>query len=197
MTVVRDGDRLTLVNTLRLDDAGLAALEALGTVQHVVKLGSFHGRDDAFYVDRYGATVWAIPGMPHERGVSTGVELTPGGPMPCEGADVFVFETSSLPESLLLLERSGGVLIACDSLQNMVEPDEFFDEASAAMMGGGGFFRPGGVGPGWRNSASPAASDFSRVQALPYRHLLSAHGTPLIDDAHAVLGATFAELYGV
>src|SRR5687768_17538536 len=68
MTVVRDGTSLTLINTVRLDDAGLAALDALGRVENVVRLAGFHGSDDAFYKDRYGATVWAVPGHVYARG---------------------------------------------------------------------------------------------------------------------------------
>src|SRR4051812_14909963 len=61
MVVVREGDRLTLVNAVRLGEEGLAALDALGKVVNVVKIGSMHGVDDAFYVDRYRATYWALP----------------------------------------------------------------------------------------------------------------------------------------
>jgi hypothetical protein len=39
--VLRDGNALTLINSIRLDDAGLAQL---GRVAHVVKIGSLHGR---------------------------------------------------------------------------------------------------------------------------------------------------------
>ncbi len=53
MTIVRDGDVLTLINAVRLNEDGLRALDQLGQVKNVVKLGSFHGIDDAFYVDRY------------------------------------------------------------------------------------------------------------------------------------------------
>jgi hypothetical protein len=49
MTVVRDGNALTPINSIRLDGAGLAQLDALGRVAQVVKIGSLHGRDDAFY----------------------------------------------------------------------------------------------------------------------------------------------------
>jgi hypothetical protein len=48
MTVVRDGNALTLINSMRIDGAGLAQLDALGRVAHVVKIGSLHRRDDAF-----------------------------------------------------------------------------------------------------------------------------------------------------
>jgi hypothetical protein len=197
MTVVRDGDELTLVNSLRLDDEGLAMLDELGKVTSVVKLGSFHGRDDAFYIDRYGATLWTFPAMPHERGVTTAAELVPGKPGPCAGSSAFVFETSDMPEGLLVLERHGGIVMSCDSLQNWSEPDEHFDEASTGLMEEQGFFRTANVGPGWRNGAKPEASDFERIKALSFSHLFSAHGAPLLDEAHAALCATFADLYDI
>ena len=53
MTVVREGDRLIIINSVRLSDEGLAELDRLGRVTDVVRLGSLHGRDDPFYVDRY------------------------------------------------------------------------------------------------------------------------------------------------
>ncbi|GEM_PF-3074825 len=60
MTVVRDGNELTLINTVRLNEAGLKQLEALGQVKHVIRLAGFHGVDDPFYKDRYGAKVWSV-----------------------------------------------------------------------------------------------------------------------------------------
>ena len=95
MTVVRDGEALTLINTVRLDDAGLSALDALGTVANVVKIGAFHGYDDPFYLDRYKqAKRWALPGMQHETGRATDIELVVGGDMPFSACSLFVFETS-------------------------------------------------------------------------------------------------------
>lgn len=197
MTVIRDGDVLTLVNTLRLDDAGLARLDALGTVGNIVKLGAFHGRDDAFYKDRYEADLWALPGMPHERGVATNRELDAGQSGPCADADPFVYETSATPEAVLRLGRHGGILLSCDSLQNWTGPDEYFDEASAAMMQAGGFFNPANVGPGWLGAAKPDKSDFLRLKDLEYRHLLSAHGAPLLDDAKSAIEATLKRLFDI
>jgi len=55
MVVVRDGERLIIVNSVRLGEEGLAELDKLGRVTDVVRLGSLHGRDDPFYVDRYSA----------------------------------------------------------------------------------------------------------------------------------------------
>ena len=79
MTILRENGALTLVNTVRLDEAGLETLDGLGRVVNVVKIGGFHGIDDPFYVDRYGAKLWALPGMQHEGGLSSDVELVVGG----------------------------------------------------------------------------------------------------------------------
>ena len=197
MTVIRDGDALTLVNTLRLNDEGLARLEQLGAVNNIVRLGAFHGRDDAFYVDRFGAPFWALPGMDFQRGETIDKALAPNQPGPCPDATVFAYETATMPEAVLRLGRHGGILIAADSLQNWTGPDEHFDETTAEMMAAQGFFHPANVGPGWRGAAQPEASDFARLKTLEFRHLLSAHGGPLLNDAHSAVGATLEKLFDV
>ncbi len=196
MVVVRDGQALTLINTMRLDDDGLAHLDRLGRVLHIVKLGSFHGRDDAFYVKRYGATVWSFAGMPHERGVSTDRELIPGPGGPFADAFVFDFETTVIAEGLLMLERHGGVLMSCDSLQIFSDPDVYWDEPTAAKMRPHGSFRGVDVGPGWWNKGNPQKADFVRLERLPFRHLLSAHGPPLLEDAHEAVSEIAPRLFG-
>ncbi len=193
MTIVREGTALTLLNTVRLSDQGLTALDALGTVTHLVKLGSFHGRDDAFYVRRYpDATMWAPPEMPHERGVVTDRDLGPDS-TPVSDASVFVLETSSRPEALLRLDREGGILIVCDSFQNRETPDHFHSDD--ALQRTPKLFGRGIVGPGWLRAAEPEASDFERLATLPFQHLLPAHGIPLLNDARSVLRARIAEAF--
>ncbi len=197
MTVVDNGGELTLINTVRLDEAGLAKLDALGRVKHVVKLGAMHGMDDAFYVDRYGATQWGLPNMTHDSGRPSDRELVVGGDMPFPFVSLFTYETASLPEGLLVIDRDGGILVSCDSLQNWATVDRFFSEDSAARMTGYGFIQPANVGPGWMQQCRPEAADFARIKQLPFRHLLSAHGTPLRDHAKQQLAATFERLFGV
>jgi hypothetical protein len=197
MTVVRDYGGLTLINAVRLDDAGLAALERLGKVTNVVRLGTMHGLDDAFYVDRYGARLWALPGMEHAGGLTTGVELVPGGEMPFSGGSLFVFETATRPEGILRVDREGGILVACDSLQNWKGPDRFCDDATAEWLRQAGFFQPANIGPAWRGAVNPQASDFARLKAISFRHLLSGHGEPLRDTAHEDFAAVFQRELGV
>ena len=51
MVILRHGGLLAVINSVRLDAKGEEALDALGTVAHVLKIG-FHGMDDAYYIDR-------------------------------------------------------------------------------------------------------------------------------------------------
>lgn len=60
MTIVRENGVLTLINSVRLDERGLQALDALGRVANIIRLAGFHGLDDAFYKDRYDAKAWAV-----------------------------------------------------------------------------------------------------------------------------------------
>ncbi|MEJ2691452.1 MAG: hypothetical protein P8166_00045 [Candidatus Thiodiazotropha sp.] len=197
MTLVRQGERLVIVNSVRLDDTGLAALERLGRVTDVVRLGALHGRDDPFYVDRYGADYWAMPGMEHESGLQATRTLTPEGPLPISDASLFEFKTTRIPEGILLLKRDGGILIACDALQNWLAPDEYFSDASRELMQQMGFFTAANLGPVWVQRAAPEGGDFARLKALPFRHALCGHGAPLIDTAHEDFSATFNRLFGV
>ena len=59
MAIVRHGGELSLVNPIRLDEATERELRALGDVERIVRLGPLHGLDDRYYVDHFGAELWA------------------------------------------------------------------------------------------------------------------------------------------
>lgn len=193
MTVVKDGDALTLVNTVRLGDEGLAALDRLGQVKHVVRIGALHGLDDAFYKHRYGATYWALPGMPGAPQPDLVLQAGAGGPF--AGCSVFIFEQTKLPEAILRIDREGGILVAADALQNWVGPDEFFSEESRQTMTAMGFFQPANLGPVWMQVNEAKAGDFERLQALEYRHALCGHGSPLRDGAREAYRERIARVF--
>jgi len=197
MTVVREGYALSLINTIRLDDSALGQLDALGRVANVVRIGSLHGRDDAFYKLRYGATYWAPPGLKHENGVTADKELTPSGETPFSDCRVFVFRTTKLPECILLIDRCGGILVACDSLQNWISPNEFFSEESRMVMTELGFFQPANLGPLWMQINSPEGEDFVRLRDLPFRHALCGHGAPLREVAKEAYADRFNRVFGI
>ncbi|NMG33760.1 hypothetical protein GRF61_04765 [Azoarcus sp. TTM-91] len=196
MTVVREDDRLVLFNSVRLGEEGLAALDRLGRVTDVVCLGALHGRDDPFYVSRYGARYWRVGGGAHESGLEAHHRLEAGGPLPVSGATLFEFSTTRLPEAILLLEREGGIAIACDALQNWLAPDEYFSDASRQLMQDMGFFTPANFGPVWMQAAVPQAADFSRLAQHSFRHALCGHGEPLRDSADSDFRARFEQVFG-
>ncbi|MFT7520969.1 MAG: hypothetical protein ACI9MC_003120 [Kiritimatiellia bacterium] len=183
MTIVRHPGGLALFNTVRMNEAGLAALDALGEVTDVVRLGAFHGRDDAFYVERYGARMWAPEGC-SERLSPTA--LNEDSDLPIEGAQVFVFHSATKPEAIVRLPDHGGVLIPCDSLQNWLGPHaEYTSLPARLMMRLMGFFKPAAVGLAWLKAAKPAASCFHRLQEWDYEVVLPSHGEPMLNGAKA------------
>ena len=110
---------------------------------------------------------------------------------------VFSFDTTKEPEAILRLDRHGGVLVTCDSLQNLTGPNEFFNETAIKIMRQAGFFNPANIGPGWRYKAQPEPPDFARLKHLSYDHVFSAHGDPSLDHAQELFNATFADQMGV
>lgn len=186
MTVVRDGDRLTLLNSVRLDEEGLRQLDALGQVTDVVRLAGYHGVDDPFYKERYGARVWVVAGQRYALGFDQGgesylapdVEMTLGTELPMEGASLHVI-AGSPPEGLVLLERGGGVLIAGDALQNWQAPDEYFSWPGKVMMQKMGFIKPHNIGPAWYRRSKPPTEDLKALLDIEFEHLLPAHGAPV------------------
>ena len=197
MTIVRDGSALTLINSVRLDEAGLRQLDALGQVKNVLRIGALHGQDDAFYQQRYGALHWTLPGMPPAENVRVDKLLAVDGEMPFAGASLFVFADVKLPECIVRIDREGGILVACDALQNWVAPDAFFSEASRAMMTEMGFFQSANLGPVWMQVNEPKAPDFLRLREVPFRHALCGHGQPLRDTAREAFLARFSQVFAI
>lgn len=188
MTVVRDGEALVLINAVRLRDDALPALEALGRIAHVVRIGT-HAMDDAFYVERYGARSWSLPGM---RDTVERTDVLAPDHLPAVGMRLFSFEHTVAPEGALLLEQEA-LLITCDSVQN------WEDTAGCSLAGkvaahAMGFLKPAQIGPPWRKRMTPPGGslrpDFERLLQLPFRHLVGGHGVPLRDVARERLQET-------
>eukprot|EP00168_Porphyra_purpurea_P005696 TRINITY_DN1679_c0_g1_i3.p2 TRINITY_DN1679_c0_g1~~TRINITY_DN1679_c0_g1_i3.p2 ORF type:complete len:228 (-),score=78.00 TRINITY_DN1679_c0_g1_i3:242-925(-) len=149
MTVVRHGGgRLAIINSMRLDGAGEAALRALGTVDAVVRLGSFHGVDDDYYVRTFGATAYAVPGSPLPPGAAEPVWMTaapgedgsPSPPLPIPGATLFIFKLTEAEGALYLPDfgppaaagGGGGTGGGGDGHGTLVLCDGFIDMGSCA-----------------------------------------------------------------
>jgi hypothetical protein len=187
MTVLRQGGELVILNSARLGAEGEAALEKLGKVTHVVRLAAFHGADDAYFVERFGATLWGAPGTRH---AVPGKDLLPDA-HPFTSASVFRFEHAKEPESAILLPVDGGALVTGDSYQNWTTFAHCSWLARRLMPFMG--FGPAMIGKPWRKRMGPGVrEDFARLRELPFRHLIPGHGTVLRDVARDRLPAAIA-----
>jgi len=205
MIVVRVGERLVLVNTVRLDDAGLAELDKLGKVTDIIRVAANHGMDDPFYADRYQAKTHVIRGQRYTAGFDTkaentyfapDAELDADSPLPIAGASVHIFR-SDPPEALLVLDRpEGGVAIAGDSLQHIEKADPYFNFLGRTMLKLMGFIKPYQVGPGWLKSGKPPASDLEAILDLPIEHVLPSHGSPVLGNAKEKFRASITAVSG-
>lgn len=190
MTVIREGERLVLVNSVRLDNRGLAALEALGKVTDVIRIAANHGMDDPFYKDRYGAKVWAVKGTRYMAGFAASAdtyfepdaEMDPTTKLPLEGARIQVIH-STRPEALLLLDRDGGVLVSGDCFQNWATVDAYSSFFTGLMMRVMGFIKPHNVGPAWFKNGKPPIEEMRAILGLPFTKVIPAHGSPVLADA--------------
>lgn len=193
MTIVKEGNELTLINAIRLDDAGLAALERLGDIKNIIKLGAAHGIDNAFYADRYRASIWALPGDEHEDGLPITETLSPDH-LPFIDTALYVFH-SSKPEAILEIKRNGGIIVSCDSIKNWSFADEFFSKESAEKMGQYGMLRPVDIDRNWVASCSISHSDFEGLLSLEFQHLIPGHGQIVQGTAHEKVKDAVADVF--
>ncbi len=192
MTILVHDGAVTLVNTVRLGPDGLRALDRLGEVRHVLRIAGFHGMDDAFYKDRYGATVWSVD-APYVPGFDATADpyftadriLSADTALPIPDARLIPFASASPAEALLHLDREGGIVISGDCLQNWARPDRYFSLPARLMMRMMGFIKPYNIGPGWLKFAKPDTAEVKALLDLDFEHVLPVHGAPVIGSAKA------------
>lgn len=199
MVVLRQDGELALLNPVRLTAEGEAQLEALGEVKHLFRLGMWHGIDDVYLKDRYGATFWCqagsdmYPEPKPDRILEEGIEL------PFRDMSLFIFQQTQKPECAILWNHGGGLLVTCDSIQHHVSTPRFslMGKAGAYAMG---LMRPANIGPPWRKFMTKKGGslrpDFERLLKLDFDILVGAHGTPLKRGAKPALAATVERVFG-
>jgi hypothetical protein len=198
MAIVRHEGELSLVNPIRLDEAGERQLLELGEIKRILRLGPMHGLDDPYYVERYGAELWA-PGesdiYPAPKIQQT---LSEDAPLPFPDAELFVFSGTLQPECALLMQRSPGLLLTCDSIQNYGDY-RHNSWLARMMMPFIGFPKTTLVGPVWLKIMTPAGgslqSEFARLEALDFDRLLAAHGSLLASGAKQAVTAAIRKAF--
>jgi hypothetical protein len=196
MIVVRGDDGLVLLNPVRLSEPAEAALLREGPIRHAMRLGTYHGRDDGYYVDRFGAEFWGVPGVQQYEAPAFTHEITDGGPLPIPDARAVVFTTATRAEGVVFLPGHR-LVVTCDSVQHY-ERDDRLSLLARIVMLPMGFFKPCVIGPIWLKAVTPAGGsmrrDFERVLALDFDNLVSGHGTPKLGGAKEALRRQVARL---
>ena len=197
MLVLRQDGELTVIGPVRLDASGEAALDALGRVRHVLRLGNFHGVDDAYYVDHYGAEFWCQPNSLAYPEPLPSQLMTEQSMLPVDGAELFLFRDTRHPEGAVLLPRHG-LLITCDALQHWSDR-EGCSLLARLVMPVLGFRRGSIVGPPWRKRMTPPGgslqADFERLLNLEFAHQIGAHGGLCRGNARELARAAVARAF--
>lgn len=184
MAVLESDDGLVILNATRLSPEGEAALDRLGPVKHVVKLADSHFVDEPYYLDRYGATLWSLPGA-DLREMTAGRTLGPEGPV--KGGTVIDYgELAGWREAGYLVPLGGGTLVTCDAIQNQcdTEGSNFMGRLTSSLMGfKGGVINP----PMWRRFQKCKGPDLARALSglveLEFENLVTGHGPPVSGGA--------------
>lgn len=196
MVAVLTDEGWVLLNPVRLTDTAEAALLAIAPFKHAVRLGSLHGRDDRYYVDRFGVEFWAPPGSHSYAEPAIRHTISRDGPLPIPGAKVEVFSSGKLAECVVCLPQHR-LLVTCDSVQHY-EKDSLISPLGRAVMVPMGFFTPCVIGPIWLKMTTPPGgsmrADFERVLALDFDNLIAGHGTPKLGGAKQALARNVAKL---
>ncbi len=192
MTIVRqvndEGEaELTLFNTLRLNEKTLDQLAQLGRVKHVVRLGSFHGVDDGFYVNRFTAKYWIVDGMINADGLRSSPDVlsNEGGNLPpLTGSTLFEFDGLAYPEAIYLLSATNtrpAIAITTDSIQNHTS---LFDRDNSLLVSFGiwriGLAGEARLGPIWLREQTPRTTtkEAANTGRPPSRREVSAFFKP-------------------
>ena len=199
MVVLRHDDTLTIISPVRLSAEGETALDALGTVKHVVRIGNYHGMDDCYYVDHYGAEYWAQEGSSVYPAPKPDRVLMEGAKLSVPDADFIQFRETKFPEGAIHLKRHGGLLITADSVQNH-ERWPYTSIMAWLIMHAMGFRAKLLIGPPWKKMMTQEGGslrpDFDRLLALEFDHQIGGQGQLCRGGAKAKLQAAVETAFG-
>jgi len=201
MTIIVDDGELHIINSVRVKPETEAEMDKLGKIKHVYKLGWNHGMDDPYYVEKHGATFWAMPGMKGRMGVEPQKQLTEEAVLPIKGSKFFAFKACAKElEGAIWLERNGGMVVVCDTLTNYAAPwDGYSIAGKLAIKTIAGTFgshlkplrqdlvKRGGTAKGF-------GEDIARLCDMKFDVMFSAHGWPLKPKADETVRKANADL---
>jgi len=202
MAIVRDKGELTLINPVRMDEAGLAELDKLGKVAHVMRLVPSHGMDDPFYVDRYDAEFWSLEDGTIYNEPKITQPLIEGGALPFSNAKLFVFKHLHQSEAAIFLQpspqkeggRDKGLLLTGDAVQSYASypHTNWLARRVLPLLG---FTQETIIPKMWIKMAvedqEGIKAELQRLLELDFDQLLAGHGTFVAKNARAEVQHAF------
>jgi hypothetical protein len=196
MTVLRlGGGELLLHSPVALTPARQAAVDALGSVSHLMSPNTFHHLWIGDWAAAYpAARVHAASGLAKKR-----PDLRIDRRLAAEPELAFAAVVDEIAiagfrlEETVLFHRPSKTLVVADLVHNLGRPDHGWTRAYTKMMG---FYDRVAVSRVIRWTAfddrRAARGSLDRILALPFERVVVGHGSPLLQDAKARL----AEAYG-
>ncbi len=197
MVIIKNENQLTLINPVRLNNEEEKALLALGDITVVMRLGDFHGLDDQYYVDTFNAAFWCQKDQATYLTPIPDTVISTDTISPIANSEFFIFSTAKFPEAALLI-KDCDLLITTDSIQNLTDWSytTLFTQLMLKLMG---FKIDLIIGKPWIKRVTPKGSsmlgDFERLMKLDFKHIVAAHGTPLLGGAKEKLKQTIGETF--
>lgn len=197
MVILQSHSELILINPVRMNEEGLAALDLLGVVSKIIRLGDFHGLDDEFYLDRYKCEFWAQSGQVTYKSPCPTREVNSSSAGPVAGSEFFIFESAQYPEAVLLIKEHK-LLITTDSIQYYSDWSYFswFTKLVFRLLG----FKIGlNIGGPWLRRVTPKGKtlkgDFERLLAMDFDAIVAAHGGLIQSGAKELLRKEISKVF--
>ncbi len=204
MTVARlKNGELVLHNGVALDDAGMAALEALGRPAYLIVPNGWHRLDAARYKARYPDIVVLCPTGSRKR-VTQKVQVDATydeRPEPCPGdtsvrLERFGAEDTQGAEGVMLVRSSDGVTaVFGDALFNLEHQRGFFWWLYGRVMGATGGLKVTPLGKLLLVKGGARTALRERLSApVNLARIVPGHGAPVVDNAAEAALAVAASL---
>ena len=180
-----------------MNEEGLTALDLLGKVSKIIRLGDFHGLDDEFYLNRYKCEFWAQQGQETYKSPSPTIIINASTTGPIKNSEFFIFESAIFPEAALLIKEHK-LLITTDSIQYHSDWSYFswFTKFVFKLLG----FKVGlNIGGPWLKRVTPKGetlkNDFAALFALDFEAIIAAHGALIKNGAKELLKTEISNVF--
>jgi hypothetical protein len=183
MIILKDGDRLCLVNPVRLNEEEEKKLLSMGKIHSILKLGRLHSVDVPYYMDKFSPKLWASceDSFLKKHDYSIDIDLEKTSSIPFLDIQIYSLKTSKENEAVAYLPQDGGVLLACDALVNMKKIDPMANWLVRTLSKI--LPEPTYIGPNWYKAMKPKKEDFEDILKFKFDKMIPAHGPILKGNA--------------